>query len=283
MVRCSDDGSREPEIEMPERSRGSRIRYRFRYAMQPVIALLGVLFLSGCIGVEADLSLSTDLNPLGGGRHEMIIALPAEYYSLDLLSGVPDFSQIDGVKQEPYYGPEGRGILVSQSFYRLGELNDPEQAIFLNQAFPDQPLAYRAKWEPGLLTRGLHLRIGVNAYNSRSLQEALAGMALSAITGHYTLIMPGPISAYNGVLQDERTVQWSFQLDQPQMLEATAQVPNYPVWAALAFSVVGLAFGATGVWQAKRAPVPAQGQTRPGRSLPRRAGRRQVPRPRRRP
>lgn len=194
-------------------------------------------FLVAC-GIPARAGLTTRFNSLGGGQHKMVLAVPVTYYDGAVFNRLPDFSLITGVSVKDYQQGNWQGMEVSQSFMRLQSLNGtPEEAHFLNQAFPGStPLLYRVSWEPGLFTRSLRVQVFTNSSRSNALAESVALTSLSALEAEYILEMPGPVITHNGQLRHDRAVFWEFDASTPQVMEATARVTNWPMIMALLFT-----------------------------------------------
>lgn len=194
-------------------------------------------FLVAC-GIPAKAGLTTRFNSLGGGQHKIVLAVPVTYYDGAIFNRLPDFSLISGVSVKDYRQGDWQGMEVAQSFLRLQSLNGtPEEAHFLNQAFPGStPLLYRVSWEPGLFTRNLRVQVFTNSSRSNALAESIVLTSLSALEAEYVLEMPGPVITHNGQLRRERTVSWEFDASMPQVMEATARVPNWPTIASLLFT-----------------------------------------------
>jgi len=202
-----------------------------------ILILIGLPLLTGC-GVQAQADLKTRLNALGWGQHEMVLSVPGEFYDGTLFDQLPDFSLITGVQVQDYRAGGRQGIQVTQSFYRLGRLNDdPERTHFLNKAFPGAPVTFRATWQPGLFTHGLEVKVFFNTVRSNALAEGISTATLSLLNTSFTLEMPGRVIQHNGNLVDERTVTWDLDPSMPQTLEATARVVSVPFLTSLAFTL----------------------------------------------
>jgi hypothetical protein len=204
------------------------------------MALLGLvtllLALTGC-GVQARVGLKTRINSLGGGKHEMILAVPIEVHNEAIFDRLPNFSLITGVQVADYRAEGWQGMRVTQSFYRLGQLDGPpERAHFLNRAFPGQPIAFQATWRQGFFTRDLEVRIFLNSARSNALAEAISFTSQALLDATFTLELPGKVIAHNGTALDERTVTWDLDPGMPQTLEATARVVDVPLILAVVFT-----------------------------------------------
>jgi hypothetical protein len=203
-----------------------------------LVVILVVTLMSSCAGVPAKADLRTSLNSMGGGQHEMTLTVPVEVYSAQIFDRLPDFSVITGVRLLDYQGAGRQGLRITQNFYRLERLNaNPESAHFLNRAFSGSPVAFRAQWRPGLITRDLEMTVFVNTAQSNALQAGVAAAALGLSDARFTLRMPGRITQHNGAVIDERTVAWRIDPAMPQTFTATAQVLSVPAIVALVFNV----------------------------------------------
>lgn len=203
-----------------------------------LVAIFAVILVCSCVGVPAKADLLTSLNSMGGGQHEMTLTVPVEVYNAQVFDRLPDFSVITGVRLQDYQEAGRQGLRITQNFYRLGRLNtSPESAHFLNRAFPGSPVAFRAQWRPGLITRDLEMAVFVNTAQSNALQAGVAASALGLSDASFTLHMPGRIIRHNGVVIDERTVTWRIDPAMPQTFTATARVLSAPVVVALVFTV----------------------------------------------
>jgi hypothetical protein len=199
--------------------------------------VVALLVLTSC-GVQARVGLKTRVNSLGWGEHEMILAVPVEFYNGALFDRLPDFSLITGVQVEDYHAEGWQGMRVTQPFYRLGQLNgDPERAHFLNKAFPGQPVAFQAAWRQGFFTRDLQVRIFLNSARSNALAEAISFTSQALLDATFTLELPGKVIAHNGATLDERTVTWTLDPGMPQTLEATARVLDVPLILSAVFTL----------------------------------------------
>lgn len=203
-----------------------------------LVAVFAVILMCSCVGVPAKADLSTSLNSMGGGQHEMTLTVPVEVYNAQVFDRLPDFSVITGVRLQDYQEAGRQGLRITQSFYRLARLNaNPESANFLNRAFPGSPVAFRAQWRPGLITRDLEMTVFVNTAQSNALQAGVAAAALGLTDASFTLHLPGVIKQHNGVLLDDRTVTWQVDPAMPQTFTATAQVLSVPAIVAWVFTV----------------------------------------------
>ena len=203
-----------------------------------VLCVFVLFSLASCTGMPAKADLVTRLNTMGGGQHEMTISVPVEVYSAQILDRLPDFSLITGVRLQDYKEAGRQGLRISQNFYRLSRLNaSPESAHFLNRAFPGSPVAFRAQWHSGLVTRDLEMTVFVNTAQSNALSAGVAAAALGLTDASFTLQMPGRIRQHNGALLDDRTVTWQVDPAMPQTFTATAQVLSVPAVAALVFTL----------------------------------------------
>jgi len=203
-----------------------------------LVAIFAVILMCSCAGVSAKADLHTSLNSMGGGQHEMTLTVPVEVYNAQVFDRLPDFSAITGVRLQDYQEAGRQGLRITQSFYRLNRLNaNPESSHFLNRAFPGSPVAFRAQWRPGLLTRDLEMSVFVNTAQSNALQAGVAAAALGLSDASFTLRMPGRITQHNGAVIDERTVAWRIDPAMPQTFTATAQVLSVPAIVALVFTV----------------------------------------------
>lgn len=202
------------------------------------VAIFALILMCSCVGVPAKADLRTNLNSMGGGQHEMTLTVPVEVYNAQIFDRLPDFSVITGVRLQDYQEAGRQGLRISQNFYRLERLNaNPESAHFLNRAFPGSPVAFRAQWRPGLITRDLEISVYVNTAQSNALQAGVAAAALGLSDASFTLRMPGRITQHNGAVIDERTVAWRIDPAMPQTFTATAQVLSVPAIVALVFTV----------------------------------------------
>lgn len=201
-------------------------------------AILALLLLTSCSGVQAKADLTTRLNSMGGGQHEMTLTVPVEAYNAQIFDRLPDFSVITGVRLQDYQEAGRQGLRITQRFYRLGRLTaSAEGAHFLNRAFPGSPVAFQANWRPGLITRDLEVAVFVNTAQSNALQAGVARAALGLTDASFTLHMPGKIIQHNGALLDERTVTWKLDPAMPQTFTVTAQVVSLPAVLALVFTL----------------------------------------------
>lgn len=202
------------------------------------VTLLLALGLASCAAVPSKANLTTTLNSMGGGQHEMTLTVPVEVYNAQVFDRLPDFSVITGVRLQDYQEAGRQGLRITQNFYRLNRLNaNPESAHFLNRAFPGSPVAFRAQWRPGLITRDLEMTVFVNTAQSNALQAGVAAAALGLTDASFTLHLPGVIKQHNGVLLDDRTVTWQVDPAMPQTFTATAQVLSVPAIVAWVFTV----------------------------------------------
>lgn len=217
---------------------GQRLSRSFIRGLAGLVALFAVILVCSCAGVPAKADLVTSLNSMGGGQHEMTLTVPVEVYNAQIFDRLPDFSVITGVRLQDYQEAGRQGLRITQSFYRLARLNaSPESAHFLNRAFPGSPVAFRAQWHPGFITRDLEMTVFVNTAQSNALQAGVAAAALGLSDASFTLHMPGRITQHNGAVIDERTVAWRIDPAMPQTFTATAQVLSAPAIVALVFTV----------------------------------------------
>ncbi len=209
--------------------------------------VLAILLLSGCSDLETQIDLNTKFNVLGGGRHEMVLCTPVDFYDgkfdtlLTLLSDVQVRETADG-----------QGIRVSQPFYRLEQLNRVgKEAHFVNRVLPSEPLDFQVAWQSGFFTRDLQVRVFINPVQRSDLVGLFSSAALYLLDATlldvtFALEMPGQVIHHNGSLVGERTVVWILDVDQSQTLEATARVVNVPMLAAL---VLALGIGGVVLWR----------------------------------
>lgn len=207
--------------------------------------LTGLGLLMVACGLNAEAQLTTDVGLLGGGSHELLVTVPEDLYHSGIFNQLPDFSLLTGVKVDDYHSAGQRGILVSQSFFRLDQLNNPASAHFLNRAFPGNPFSYRAHWRPGHLWRELEIEIFINSSQSNALAQGFTTGALSLLDAQYILHLPGDVINHNGAALDARTVEWNVDPVQPQTMSITANVISVPFILSLLFTLVaiGLAVG----------------------------------------
>lgn len=241
-ARCLADGStavgRVLRISTTVGWKWPRFSHSSTRGLAGLVAIFAVILVCSCVGVPAKADLHTSLNSMGGGQHEMTLTVPVEVYNAQLFDRLPDFSVITGVRLQDYQEAGRQGLRISQNFYRLGRLNaSPESAHFLNRAFPGSPVAFRAQWRPGLITRDLEMSVFVNTAQSNALQAGVAAAALGLSDASFTLRMPGRITQHNGAVIDERTVAWRIDPAMPQTFTATAQVLSVPAIVALVFTV----------------------------------------------
>lgn len=216
------------------------IRCTWRIGLRFSLGLLLACFLTGCAAgnqgwVQAD--LKTSINLLGGGTHQLVLAVPVEFYRQDIFSRLPDFSLITGVQVRDYRSPGRQGVQISQSFFRLGKLNSsPEAAHFLNKAYAGSLLVFQTTWRPGLWTRELQVNILVNPVRSDAIGEIFALASSGVIDARYTLELPGQVIRHNGQAVGTQAVTWQLAVNRSQTLEATARVLSVPFLLALFFA-----------------------------------------------
>lgn len=211
-------------------------RKRFlRWSLEAIPLVLITLLLSGCIGSQAKVELSTSLNALGGGHHTAIIAVPGQFYGGAIFDRLPDFSLITGVRVQDYQTTDWQGVQATQSFHHLGALTG--NSHFLNKAYPGDPIVFQAHWEQGFFSRDLHVQALINTGRSNALSEALAQSSMIALDATFHLHMPGTILQHNGTQVDDQTITWTLDPGMPQTLEATARVIDIPLILATLFSL----------------------------------------------
>lgn len=208
-----------------------------------LLMLIGLGLLMVACDLNAEAQLTTDVGLLGGGSHKLLVTVPEDLYHGGIFNQLPDFSLLTGVKVEDYQSAGRRGMLISQSFFRLDQLNDPASAHFLNRAFPGDPFSYRTHWRPGHLWRELEMEIIVNSSQSNALAQGFTTGALSLLDAQYILHLPGDVINHNGAALDGRTVEWDLDPVQPQVMSVTAMVISVPFILSLLFTLgaIGLA------------------------------------------
>lgn len=224
-----------------------RARYQFTSCSPCMVRMLLAVFLLALAGCTTPMqaNLTTRVNILGWGQHEAALAVPTDRYTPSVFDRLPDLSLITGIRVQDYQASGWRGLLVTQTFLSLRQLSgDQTSGHFLNKIFSDSQLIFNARWRPGLFVRELQVDVTLNPSRSGALAQALAAVTRSLLQTHFTLVLPGRVTATNGQSVNENTVNWTIDPTLPQHLQATARVVSVPFIVALVFTLSALAVAA---------------------------------------
>jgi len=240
-------------------------KFRRQASWASLGAMVCSLVLTAC-GVKAQASITTRFNSMGGGQNSLLLTVPVEAYSGDILDRLPNLALLTGVEFHDFREGGQQGVRISQTFYGLRQLNgNPEAAHFLNRAFPGSFIRYHTSWRPNWFTRDLHVEMTVDAASSAGLAKIIASTTAGVLDTSIVLELPGEVISHNGTQLSEQTIVWPWRSDQPQTLLATARVVSWPLVWSLGFNVsAGLAALLTGRPVSSRR---ASGRSQPGRPV----------------
>lgn len=178
------------------------------------------LALTACASVDATLELHED----GSGTRTVLILVDETTYNLALASGTPDpLAQIAaeagqrGATVEPYSEFARKGLRITQSFDRLGDIP------------PLPPLDdVTATRQSDLWGTHYAVTVTVDASQLAALTRGMEQLPLGSLELTYNVVLPGRVRTHDADAEAGRILTWTLDptAGTTQTLVATSEVPH---------------------------------------------------------